>query len=161
MALYARIESGQVAEYRDLESNALPPHKSHLWRPVEGAPPPHDTFRQTVSGPVETIEAARVLRVWTVQDTPPEVLAGLVKLEARRRILARYPDWKQINMTARSVELLAARPLNAAWSAAEQAEADALQAAWDWIKAIRAASDVIEQMSPLPADYAADFRWPA
>lgn len=46
-----------------------------------------------------------------------------------------------------------------AWTAEEQAEADQLQAAWTWIKATRAASDVLERDKP--ADFTADKWWPA
>jgi len=160
MTLYARIEHGQVVERRELASGDIPQHKAHLWRPVEGEPPLHDPFRQYVTGPVETIDEIRVLRAWTVQDRPLAELQALVKLEARRRILARYPDWKQVNMTARGVELQDAWRQNGAWSAAEAAEASALQSAWAWIKAVRTASDVIESLTPIPSDYNDDSRWP-
>lgn len=84
-----------------------------------------------------------------------------VKAEARRRILARFPEWKQANMTARGVELTLVLASGGQWSQQEQAEAAALQEACDWIKQVRAASDVLEAMSPIPADYATDARWPA
>jgi hypothetical protein len=32
---------------------------------------------------------------------------------------------------------------------------------WAWIKSVRAASDAIEAMSPIPHDYASDQYWPA
>lgn len=85
--------------------------------------------------------------------------AAAVKQEARRRILERYPDWKQTNMVARSVELQDIWRQVGSWTPEERAEADALTAAWAWIKAIRAASDEIEAMTPIPADFAADARW--
>lgn len=93
--------------------------------------------------------------------SPDEVKANLrpaIKAEARSRILARFPEWKQTNMTARGVELMSVR-LARAWTVEEQTEADALQAAWSWIKSIRAASDALEQTAP--ADFAADKHWPA
>lgn len=82
-----------------------------------------------------------------------------VKAEARRRILARLPDWKQANMTARGVELLRKGEVN--WTPQEQAEADAITAAWDWVKAVRLASDDIEAMTPIPDDYRDDGHWPS
>lgn len=85
---------------------------------------------------------------------------GDVKAEARRRILAVFPDWKQANMTARGVELQDIWRRTGSWTEQEQAEADALQAAWAWIKAVRSASDVLEAMSPIPGDYTDDKRWP-
>ena len=172
MALYARIENGQITERREFTPGAIPQHKSHLWRPVEGDPPAYDQFRQSLSGPVETIEESRVLRTWTIADIATDALRERVKNEARRRILGRLPDWKQSNMIARSSELariraglmrdadgalVAARSL----TAAELAEEQAINLAWAWIKAVRSASDAIEAMPTIPADYAADARWPA
>lgn len=101
----------------------------------------------------------------------PPVLPAQVKAEASRRILAALPIWKQMNMNARSNELFRiqagymrdtdntfqpARGL----TAEEAAEEVALRQAWDWVKAVRAASNTIEAMDPIPQDYAADARWP-
>ena len=83
-----------------------------------------------------------------------------VKAEARRRILARFPEWHQANMTARGVELLNIRVAVGSWTAPQAQEAAALGVAWDWIKAVRAASDTIEALAPIPADFASDTRWP-
>lgn len=67
-----------------------------------------------------------------------------VKAEARRRINAVYPDWKQINMIARGVELQDIFRKVKAWSVQEDAEATALNSAWAAVKAIRNKSDQIE-----------------
>ena len=85
---------------------------------------------------------------------PPN--ADDVRAEAGRRILSRFAGWQQRNMTARGVELLLIGPAN--WGTAEQQEAAALQAAWDWIKSVRAASDAMEAAPP--ADYRNDTHWP-
>jgi hypothetical protein len=87
------------------------------------------------------------------------VTAIMVKAEAQRRIFARYPQWRQANMTARGVKLLRKGEPN--WTAAEQAEAVALDVAWLWIMSVRAASDALEAMVPIPVDYIADSYWPA
>lgn len=84
-----------------------------------------------------------------------------VKAECRRRILARFPEWKQANMTARGVELQDSWRRNGTLSADEQADADSFAAAWAWIKSVRSASDVIESLETIPEDYAADHWWPA
>lgn len=97
-------------------------------------------------------EAQRVPQPPSVHD---------VKAEARRRILGRFPDWKQQNMTARGVELQDVWRREGKWDAAETDEADALAAAWTWIKAVRSRSGEIEAMNPIPVDFAADARWPA
>lgn len=88
-------------------------------------------------------------------------LAGDVKAEARRRILARYPDWKQANMTAQGVELVNIRVSIGSWTERQAQEAAALSSAWDWIKSVRSASDRLEAMSPIPSDYQSDAYWPA
>lgn len=82
-------------------------------------------------------------------------LIVLTKAEAQRRIFARYPQLKQINMIARFDELRAieagkyrdatgalqpARVL----TADEVAEIASFSAAWSWVKSVRAASNLIE-----------------
>lgn len=64
-----------------------------------------------------------------------------IREAAGRRIQAWYSlaDGKQLNMLARMAELLDARVGGRALSPAEQAESDTLQAAWNWVKAVRAA----------------------
>ena len=47
------------------------------------------------------------------------------------------------------------------WTADEQTEATSLDAVWAWIKSVRAASDALEALDPIPADYVADRYWPA
>ena len=93
------------------------------------------------------------------QDAPP-LSAAHVKAEAARRITALFPDWKQRNMVARGLELLNARMSDKGWTAAEATEAAEMQAAWDWIKSVRAASEAIERLATVPVDYAEDQRWP-
>lgn len=98
----------------------------------------------------EELAAVGVARVPDPPPTPDDLVAK-IKLRARFHILARFPEWKQANMTARGVELINLRALNGAWTAEEAAEAVALQADWDWIKAVRAYSDALEAQVP-PAD---------
>lgn len=109
----------------------------------------------------EVVEADRVVRRVTYGSVSIEQQKAAVKGEGRRRILARYPDWKQTNMVARGVELQEIWRQSGSWTAEEQAEANALAAAWGWIKSVRAASDLIELMSPIPTDFDANDRWPA
>jgi hypothetical protein len=48
------------------------------WLPVEETNPPFDPATQVQTGPVVTVEAARVTRVWTMRDkTAPELAAGI------------------------------------------------------------------------------------
>jgi hypothetical protein len=108
---------------------------------------------------VDAIGAAPTLEeVETCLGLRPTV--SRVKAEARRRILARFPEWKQANMTARGVELVNIRLAVGSWTENQAQEAAALSAAWDWIKGVRAASDALEALDPIPADFADDGNWP-
>ncbi len=82
-----------------------------------------------------------------------------IKGEARRRILARYPEWKQSNMTARGLELAFVVASGGTLSAADITERDELMAAFAWVKSIRTLSDGLELS--LPLDFAADAHWGA
>jgi hypothetical protein len=103
-------------------------------------------------------------------EAPPPS-AEDVKAEAYRRITAVYPAWKQVHIIARAAELdriQSGRMRNAGGSPVppraltpeEVAEEQATAAAWTWIKSIRAASDALEAMSPIPADYTNEAHWP-
>lgn len=87
----------------------------------------------------------------------PEPTAQQIKAEANRRILAIVPDWKQRNLTAQAAQL--AEKGRANWTADELAAWDAGLAIWAQVKAIRDASDVIEALSPRPANYVDDAYW--
>lgn len=97
-------------------------------------------------------------------DDPALAAAGVdpgwrtarIKAEAARRIAARYPLWRQQNMTARGVELQDVWRRDGQWTVEEAAEAAALQAAWTWIKAVRAHSGALEA----DPDAAIDDGWP-
>ncbi len=158
----ARIENGGIVEIRaDFTLDDVPEHKRDRWRPIEGEQPAYDHRVETISEPALLIEPSRVVRQWTIHRKSDAEIVACVKMEARRRILARFPEWKQANMTARGVELQDVWRRVGSWTTAEQAEFNALAATWNWIKAVRAASDEIESMQPLPPDYADDARWPA
>lgn len=88
---------------------------------------------------------------------PEPVTVGQVKAEARRRIIAICPEWKQRNLTAQAAILAKKGPEN--WTAEEQAAWDAGEALWTQIAAIRAKSDQIEVMDPIPQDYRDDGYW--
>jgi len=88
--------------------------------------------------------------------------AGDVKAEAERRILAIMPEYRQRNTLALFAEAVlkyGADPAN--WPADLQSANQQAMAVWEAIKAIRSRSDEIEQMTPIPADFAADQNWPA
>jgi hypothetical protein len=109
-----------------------------------------------IEGHWAALDAAEWERLVRPALSPPTALD--VKAEAGRRILQIAPDWKQRNLTARGVELVLALVKNKPWTAEEAAEAQAIQAVWDRIKAVRAASDGLE--AALPQDFADDRHWP-
>lgn len=67
-----------------------------------------------------------------------------IKAEAQRRIYAICPAWKQINLTARSAELLRIKIDAGRWSDSEIAEAAQIDSVWEKAKAIRAYSNTLE-----------------
>lgn len=77
----------------------------------------------------------------TVTEAQAAAITGY-KGEACRRIIDRWPDYKQRNMTARGLELTRKRVAGATLTADETAEEAAIQAAWDWIKQVRTAENI-------------------
>lgn len=87
------------------------------------------------------------------------------KAEAASRINTLAPDFKQRNMIARGVELTDVVVGGGSLTAPEVAEKAALQGAWDYVKAVRAASDTIEaeilaSTDPASIDVAGHAAWP-
>lgn len=104
-------------------------------------------------------------KIWNgsawVADPNYAIAPELVKAEAERRIVAIMAPHQQRNVQAKGLEMvLKYGPDVTAWPPAEQARAQDALAKWAAIEAIRAASDVIEALDPIPQDYAADERWP-
>lgn len=97
------------------------------------------------NAPLADDEAAvqAIIDAFSGTDAVVPVVAA-VKAKARDVIVARYPDWKQANMTARAVELTRIMAGGGALSPTESAELAALETAWAWIKSVRAASDAHE-----------------
>lgn len=74
------------------------------------------------------------------------------KAEAQKRIYARLPQWKQANLIARAVELHEKKINGGTFTQGEQDELAAGFALWDKVKAIRAASNLIESEIKASAD---------
>lgn len=97
----------------------------------------------------------------SLYEPPPDIEAlraariAAIKRQAGRVIEAAYPSWKQRNLIARATELQNQRLDGATLTPEEQAEADAIQAAWGWIKEVRLASDTAETSIMAAADLAA------
>lgn len=92
---------------------------------------------------------------WAVETKP--VTAEEIKAEAYRRIVAICPEWRQRNLTAQAA--LLSKKGEANWTPEERAAWDAGEALWNQIAAIRAKSDLLEAMNPIPVDYALDTYW--
>lgn len=112
-------------------------------------------------------------RLWLSRPFTEEEVAAqragmilAVKAEAGRRILERYPTWKQANMNMRATELVDAR-VDRVLTGDEEAERQELLAASAWIRAVRTASDTIEAAIPDDAEGLCAFSaatadgWPA
>ena len=103
--------------------------------------------------------------VQAVPETP--ITAEMVKAEAQRRIIAitGASDLtscliKQLNANMRANELNDIQH-SRALTAEEEAEANAFRGLAAVVKGIRAASDALESMNPIPSDYATnDSYWP-
>ena len=85
---------------------------------------------------------------WKNPDKPPaeielERIAG-IKAKANKVIISKYTDIHQRNMLARFNELLEIRIDGGILTTEQQAEYDALKAVWQWIKDVRATSNLAE-----------------
>ena len=97
---------------------------------------------------------------------PKAPAAQDVRAEAERRMMAllgardaRHLDLLIANGTREAIRLIRQRE-ERPWTADEAARAAALEATDAAIEAIRTASNALESMAPVPADYTADARWP-
>lgn len=163
MALYALVRNGELIEVRDVDPQTVPQHKVDidgglLLRPFVENDCDHQPLLEDKVHEI-VITPQQVSKNWSAvrRDITAQKLA--VKAEARRRILAVYPDWMQANMTARSVELQDIIRINGVWTTEEEAEYELLKTRWAWIKAIRVFSNQIENMDPIPSDFTANSYW--
>jgi len=122
------------------------------------------TWRTDYDGAEQDADRTAVASVIAAYD-PNAPTADDVRAEAQRRIVlltgAASLDAcliKQLNASMRATELVNIKASGGTLTAEQDAEAAALQAFADAIKAIRAASNAMEA-SP-PVDYASDARWP-
>lgn len=162
----ARIENGAVVEVRSIGIDDVPAHKRGAWRTVIDIPPDFDPRIEGRALDGWQITETEALRQYTVTPHARSMMIQAVKAEAQRRIIAATGATdimscltKQMNAQMRGAELINIKASGGTLTADQQAEATALQALADAIKAIRAKSNAIEALDPIPADYAADARW--
>ncbi len=158
------VRDGEIVDFRDVDPQSIPQHKVDvdgglLVRPFidEGEPTHNSELEYVTSEFVITQEA--VTKTYNVVRRSINIQKLAVKNEARRRILEVYPEWMQANMTARAVELQDLYRQNDELTPEQQAEQNALLAAWAWIKGIRTFSNAIENMEPIPSDFTDDSYW--
>lgn len=126
----------------------------YVWQDTGGEMP------EMVVWPEDQFGVFNLDEVLTIAQTMLESgLLAQVKAEAGRRILDRFPLWKQNNMLMRALSLTQKGEAN--WTPEEASEVASLQADQEWILAVREASDVLEAMDPIPDNISDDQWWPA
>ena len=122
--------------------------------------PSGETVPYTVELGSELEETLKASGEAISQYVAPEVIVLVedIKREANRRILGFLPMHAQNNMMMASISLIHKGQAN--WTAEDTAVAAKNLAAEAYIKAVRAKSNEIETISPLPEDYADASRWP-
>lgn len=142
-------------EDHEVSKTKLMPDGGPRVRPFTSEPRPDQKPYEAVSSYYQVDMDAVTLK-WRVQAADRALYVQDVKTEARRRITQVFPEWKQMNMTARAVELLTIQPL----TGADLTEYEALQSAWAWIKRVRATSNTLEGLEVFPSNVADDSLWP-
>lgn len=139
----ARVDAGAIVERIDIDPARIPAHKRHHWREVidDGPPAGYVPALHTVDR-VERIDDDAVRTVYTIVQRPHDAQVQAIKAEQARRIVERYPEWRQLNVLRAGTE-------------AEIAAMDA------YISGCGLIADELEALNPVPADYADDSRWPA
>lgn len=155
MAIARYIDNQVVDRREDVDIGVVPLHKrsSMGWK----------SLVYTGSGPIENVSVSG--DTITIARSNPPLTVEHVKAEAQRRIILRTGASdltnciiRQLNANMRANELNDIRH-DRAWTTEEAAEAEALRTLANDIKAIRAKSNVIEAMTPIPMDYTSDSYW--
>ena len=139
------------------------------WVPVEtAAAPAFNAGLETASQAAPVVEANRVVISYTKTRRSLDEQKAAVKAEAQRRIVALtgVADLmaciiKQSNANMRANELNDKRLNGDTLTAEEETEATALRNLATAIKTIRAKSNDLELMDPIPLDYTNDSYWQA
>lgn len=146
-----------VRHFREVERDPCPPALDGFgWWPVVDVRPALSLGQVYAAEPdlAVDVEARVVTATYAVISDPAAIAAAMdaleidliggVKRAAGDVILARYPDWKQRNMTAEAAALTRVLAAGGAWTAEQADRAAVLDGAWAWVSAIRAASDAAE-----------------
>lgn len=163
--MIARIKNNAVVEWLPkLTLDDVPLHKRSHYRPVVEEKSARSQL-EMLAGPDVMVEADRVVKRWGLERRPLADQREQVKDECQRRILAALTVndvipciLKQLNALMRSVKLTDTKHAREL-TASEVAEAAALEGLSIEIERLRAKSNAIEAMDPIPLDYAADKWW--
>lgn len=98
------------------------------------------------------------IQLFTKNPQTRAAYSALVKAEAKRRITEIVPIWKQINLTARAVEL-ADKKTTGSLTQDDEKEMAAIRAIWEKVKAIRDFSNHLEE-EPITTDFRR-AKWPS
>lgn len=168
MTRYARIVDGAVVETRNFGIAPDPnPAKGLDWRLCPSvAQPSYSAALERVTGPTYSVGETEVTEQWGTERRSLGEQQAAVKAEAQRRIIALTGTndltacmIKQSNANMRANELNDKRLNGETLTEGEETEAQALRDLATAIKAIRAKSNDIELLDPIPLDYTADSYW--
>lgn len=159
---YCKIENGIVVSQELWEEGATP--DGETWLPVVVENPDYSRVTHREVRRENRIEVGRVVRVRIIEPIP--VTPELIKAECQRRIIAltgatdlTHCMIKQSNANMRANELNDKRIRGEALSPQEEMEVAALRGLAETVKALRAKSNVIEAMSPVPIEFRDDRYW--
>ena len=144
---------------------SVPVKAGWSWLPVEDVDRPSVGPLETCSRKPPEVQSDRVIRDWLTERLSLDAQKQAVKDECQRRIMALMGAdtfdkciIKQLNANMRAKELNDIRH-DREWTAEEAEEAALLKLLAATIKAIRAKSNEIELLDPIPLDFASDSRW--
>jgi hypothetical protein len=166
MTLYALITPQGAIDRRAANVDPTVQTKAGWkWLPVEDVAAPSATALEALASDY-TVGASKVTQTWTKARRSLEEQKQAVKAEAQRRIIALTGTSgltqcmiKQSNANMRANEVNDKRVSGGTLTAEEETEATALRTLATAIKAIRAKSNEIESLDPIPLDYTADSYW--
>jgi hypothetical protein len=189
MPLYAKVVDGVIVarEMKDNPDSITSSDGGPVWRPIVEDRPAYDVRHQRLSGPVEVIEQAQVVRRWIVEALSHAEMANRVAEERRRRLESGFSydfgdargvhqigtteqdmiGWDEVTSVAQAA-INAGAPSMEIAIVTDTGPATVTALEWQSIllaagaarQPVWAASFVIQALDPIPADYADDARWP-
>lgn len=138
----ARIDGGTIAELRSMSIDDVPEHKRHIWRTVVDQPPNVDVRILMRIDAGWNVTDTHAIRLYTTVPRPRVDQVRAVKEECQRRIIAATGAADIIGCLIKQQNGLG-----------PDVQAEILR--------LRAKSNEIEALDPLPSDWDSDQRWMA